>query len=119
MFQLAKEYDNSLNAAKIINIIDAPIKILEDINDKERFLPYSFNPFQKPETDVARFDKSMISNGTFIFKSSFNKKTEPPAKTKKKNLTKSVVSTSFLRTKAIIPIIEKTGENKAPVFKME
>jgi hypothetical protein len=39
------------------------------------------------------------------------------AKTKKKNLTKSVVSTSFLRTKAIIPIIEKTGENKAPVFK--
>ncbi len=50
MFLLAKEYDNSLNAAKIINIIDAPIKILEDINDKERFLPYSFNPFQKPET---------------------------------------------------------------------
>lgn len=46
MFLLAKEYDNSLNAAKIINIIDAPIKILEDINDKERFLPYSFNPFQ-------------------------------------------------------------------------
>lgn len=37
MFLLAKEYDNSLNAAKIINIIDAPIKILEDINDKERF----------------------------------------------------------------------------------
>lgn len=84
MFLLAKEYDNSLNAAKIINIIDAPIKILEDINDKERFLPYSFNPFQKPETDVARFDKSMISNGTFIFKSSFNKKQNLQLRLRKK-----------------------------------
>ncbi|TNP69282.1 hypothetical protein FIB82_25875 [Escherichia coli] len=118
MFLLAKEYDNSLNAAKIINIIDAPIKILEDINDKERFLPYSFNPFQKPETDTACFDKSIISCGTLIFKYSFNKKTEPPAKTMKKNLTTSVVSISSLRTKAIIPIIDNTGENKAPVFKM-
>lgn len=37
LFLLAKEYDNSLNAENIINIIDVPIKILEDINDKERF----------------------------------------------------------------------------------
>lgn len=74
LFLLAKEYDNSLNAENIINIIDVPIKILEDINDKERFLPYSFNPFQKLETDTACFDKSIISCGTFIFKYSFNKK---------------------------------------------
>jgi hypothetical protein len=65
---LAKAYDNYLNAEKNINIIDIPIKILEDINDKERLLSYSLNPFQKPETDTARFDKSNISDGTLTFK---------------------------------------------------
>lgn len=104
---------------KWLIIADSAIKILDTSIDMDMFFPCSFSPFQKSQTELTLYDRSMMSWGAWVLKNSFRKKRIPPNINDKTARVISFFSTSLRNASIITARAESKGEVIETIFSTE